>query len=481
MAFNLLKKKKKQDFTVKVLMVVDLVGFDGKEVVLRWRRGKKEGNKGKFSPFRITGARTEVTNVTLNLHCTLFEKSKAGFYEEKLVEFILETKEKKRICAGIIDLAQFADLAGKTEETLTELRTKQKVMKGKLMISISSVPGEFTGESENTEVLMLSSEDTSLGNVDPIHGRLIMKMREKEREDHEEEELRKKQIRDRDEAMKAERLPEVINKSEEDMKEEENVEEQEEEHEVVKEEKEEAPPEPPKIRDIDDAKQAFSEGSVTIEGMILMLMKYQEEDAIEYVIGKWVEEVTKEITPVIESCLFSERNVFQQYTNDIEESKALTVLQLVKKDKTMLENKGIKEEIVKKAIKQEFHFLGFYVVDNLFNTPDAICCVKGFQFKFFMSYIDLDLTKKDLKDLKALCGHFEVITDVANLFMLHHSIKLSELENTFPLLSINIIYQLLRNFKVDEMDNVPIDQKLLEDIQNKCTNDPLTTRFTSVA
>ena len=45
--------------------------------------------------------RQEVYGMKLNLHCTLFEKQKAGFFEEKLIEFSVNTSDGKKISAGL--------------------------------------------------------------------------------------------------------------------------------------------------------------------------------------------------------------------------------------------------------------------------------------------------------------------------------------------------------------------------------------------
>ncbi|BFU21348.1 hypothetical protein EHI8A_156710 [Entamoeba histolytica HM-1:IMSS-B] len=485
MAFNMFKKKCKQDYVISVDKICDFTG-SSKEVILRWRRGKKESNKGKFNPIQITDSKTDVTGATISLHCTLFEKAKAGYYEEKLVQFILENINGKKICSGVIDLAQFADLDGKTENVICEMRAKGKTLKAKLLISITSTQGVSTGNSENTECFVLDSEEEYSTNQgpDPIHASLIQQM--KAREEKEEEELRQKQMKERDESVKNEE-PEFLDelppkettlpKTEEKDEIIEGIETaqiqpiQNEEQEIVKEEK---------PKEIEEVKKVFEE-TVSNEQMIEMLNKYTEEDSRKFIISKYVESVGKDITPLIDSCIFSNRSVFENNTNDIEQVNAFKIMEMIKHIYDVIEEKGIEEEVISLTIKQLYHFLAYYVLDTLFTQPEKICCSKGFQIKYVMSYMDMYSSDKHFQTIKDQYSQMNVVTDIANVFILHHVIAVNDLETTFPSLSVNIIYQLLSNFHTDEMDPEPVSQTYLRSIQDKCTNDPIPTRFSVVA
>ena len=554
MAFNMFKKRKKQDYLVEINFISDLHGYDGKDIIIKWKRGKKENNNGKFPPVKMNGAakRQEVYGMKLNLHCTLFEKQKSGFYEEKLIQFTLESSGKK-ICSGVLDLAQFADLDGNREDTMIELKTKSKHVKAHLIISIISTEGVSTGMSENTENLNLdSSEEAAYSprNHQPkqieIHSSLISQMRQRElqKEDKEEEMLRKKQMKERDEMMKNEEpeflgdflgdLPErgparTMKRSENDKSEssdnEDFLEEKhtmqmsrnmsrrekvrqsinqshrqriqtmkitqknEKEKERGKEKKKHKHSESSEMteeeineedKQLNTVKGIFENEFVNNDKMCDMFKKYDDPQAVKYIIGKFVEENLRELIPLLDQTLFSERSIFEESKINLEQYNSKRIMRKILDSHEYLQEQQIEEEIIEKVTKQSFHFIGFYVLDTLLKSPEKICCSRGFQFKYFMSHMDIFATEFAFKPISKGYQEVNVITDIANLFMLHHVVSANDLTSTFPSLTINAIYQLLSNFHTDEMDPDPISQSYLRTILSKCTEEPIPTRFTYV-
>ena len=71
-------------------------------------------------------------------------------------------------------------------------------------------------------------------------------------------------------------------------------------------------------REIDVVKGIFENEFINNDKMCDMMKKYQESDSIKYIIGKFVEENTRELVPLLDATLFSDRSVF-------EESKLLNI------------------------------------------------------------------------------------------------------------------------------------------------------------
>ncbi|BFU24298.1 hypothetical protein EHI8A_081010 [Entamoeba histolytica HM-1:IMSS-B] len=537
MAFNMFKKKCKQDYVLNIGYVQGLDVFEGKEVVLKWRRGKKDTNKGKFNSMKVLkGVALAGTDAVIKLHCTLFEKSTPGFYEEKLLQFIIENIEGKRIVSGVIDLAQHAGLDGSNRDIVIDLKGKGKVKKARLFIKISSTEGVVTGQSENTENLVLTDDDEmsissgpGVDAVDPIHNALIQKMREKE--EQEELELRQKQLKERDETKElnsqnvevtvtnpVEKKEEIklhsiydekqnnIPESKEPIKE--SKESQENNTERVQcqlESKEEIKTEeinkeeitnnivvqPQNNRSITEKEnitltekqqvEEFFKIKRNCKEIIEILKKCQEPINVNEVIKRYVEAITQNLVPLLNSCLFSKRSISEYTNSEVEQITSKIIMKSIKNNNEMMVEEGCSNEIIKRINKQIFHNLSYYVLDTLIQEPENICCSKGFQFKFFMTYMDMLSLDDEYKIFKEEYQQMNLITDIANVFMQHHCISVDEIYTLFPTLSNEIIYKLLSNFHTDDMDQEPVKSGFLESIQTKCSNEPIPTRYTFVA
>ncbi|KAL7718161.1 C2 NT-type domain-containing protein [Entamoeba marina] len=516
-------------------MIADLTGYDGREVVCKWRRGKRDENKGMFKPVRIADKRGNFgPDSVLQLHCTLFVKGKAGSYEEKLVQFILETTEGKKIGTGLIDLALYADLNGETVEMVTELLAKNKVPKACLLINISSTPSTSTGDSEETENFLISEDEQK-----DVHGIVMNQLKEKEeREEAEnlkqqmrsgETDKKKKYTQQEVDALVAKKIEELdelisdrkaqINEAQGDDVEERSKQLEAEEQRIMNAIKEastsvteltsnitrlEKAIEDVENNDIDvDLSQINEEvnsltNAITSESYdtqqadliypligdttqhLIKLLNTTSELAQDELIVRFSVVFNKRIIPFVESCLFSVRSVFDYNTSDVEQISSGMILNEIESVKQQLKNSELKEELQERLIKQIFHYLTYFIVDTLLQQPNNITCSKGFQIKFFMSYMDVLVAEK-YHDLQNDYTQFGLITDIANLLLLHQCLKVTDFEQVFHLISIDLVYALLKRFQTDEMNDVGVSKELLEEVEKQCTQQEIPTRMTLIA
>ena len=556
------KKKVKQDYIVTLIRIDGLENYEGKEVVVKWRRGKKEGNKGKFKPVKVQyGAIKLDSDAVVNLHCTLFEKQKAGFFEEKLIEFSVNTSDGKKISAGVIDLAQYVGLNGDTKEVEIGMKGKKK-SDGMLYAGIISMEGVSTGYSENTEVLVLTDDDE-----DGMKGEIAERLREQE--DIEEEELRKRQLQERDSMnnegvafdvadkgsskKKSKKDKEKAKKEKKEKKEREKREKKEKKQKkkgvvvqveddednsdnvvvavdefgnpiedtpaavekepssanidvsvavVVenetdekkskssssedkdKEEKEEEPKSPQELLEEEEQKQyeEYMKERRTFIQIIKEIKKLEFEKNIINGYKTIAEIICANLTPLIDACLFTQRTVEEINTSEVEQITSKVILKSIKNYSEVLSKHEYEQEIINRIVKQIFHHLSYYVLDYLFDHTEHITCAKGYQLKFFMMYMNTEmLTNNEYTNFKEQFEQMNLITDISNVFMQHHCISVDEIETLFPTLSNNIIFKLLSNYHADETDISDVKKEFLDELQQKCTEDIIPSRFTFVA
>lgn len=535
------KKKIKQDYVITFVRIDGLVGYEGKEVIIKWRRGKKEANKGKFKPVKVQFEACVLdSDAVVNLHCTLFEKQKSGFYEEKLIEFSVNTCDGKKISSGVIDLAQYVGLNGEYRELEVDMKGKKKANNGKLYGGIVATDGVITGYSENTEVLVLEDESDE-SNESGLKGELAKRM--KEQEEKEEEELRKKQLEERDamrlasgdydEGMEDKGSSKKKSRKEKkkEKKEKKDKKKNKKDKPVspvpiaeIKEEVKQTQPEEVKKEPVieettpeevvaiveevstaieevkGDSSSQSSENSQKEEEMEekknfdeFMKEKRTIIEIIDYIKGLvkettiiegikvYVERICNNLTPLINGCLFSKRTVEEINTSEVEQITSKVILKTIKNYTDILVEKKYENDMITRMNKQIFHHLSYYVLDFMFEHPENIRCSKGYQLKFFMMYMNMSIMSDDYNIFKKEYEQMNIITDISNVFMQHHCISVDEIPLLFPTLSNNIIHKLLSNFQTDEMDIGGVKKEFLEDLEKKCTTDEIPTRNTFIA
>ena len=104
--------KKKVSFTIHVQEANGLYQYEGKEVFVIWKRGKKKENEGK-TPTSLVSKNSASWKSSLKINATLFPSSKSptGF-KEKTVKFhlrVIEGAKGKEIAKCQIDLAKSMD------------------------------------------------------------------------------------------------------------------------------------------------------------------------------------------------------------------------------------------------------------------------------------------------------------------------------------------------------------------------------------
>ena len=95
--------------------------------------------------------------------------------------------------------------------------------------------------------------------------------------------------------------------------------------------------------------------------------------------------------------------------------------------------------------------------------------------------MNMEIMNNDYKEFKDEFEQMNMITDIGNVFMQHHCISVDEIETLFPTLSNNIIFKLLSNYHADETDISDVKKEFLDELQQKCTEDIIPSRFTFVA
>ena len=191
------------------------VPLSDQEVVIKWKRGKKEQNKGYLQQLKcIDGIIDGNQNNVIMALCTLFKTSKGG-YEEKLMKFSLllpveqtgkkKSKKPKVIATGYINLAEYIDCQVKRNVTI-KMKGKEK-KKGKERyffeydVDVMCTAGVEVSDYEGTENIERSenfnpfdedmdiSEDAS---DNPLHTSMKKSKKDKEKKDKEKKEKHKK-------------------------------------------------------------------------------------------------------------------------------------------------------------------------------------------------------------------------------------------------------------------------------------------------
>ena len=180
---------------------------------------------------------------------------------------------------------------------------------------------------------------------------------------------------------------------------------------------------------------------------------------------KTIQITTQKISGFIEGIIKDNQCFEKRRAAEFEQMTAHYFVNYIKHLYEQLGKNNVNKNTQHQIIVQTLHFVGNYILDILLKNEQYITCGKGLQLKFFFNNIEMEMS--DIKILDPYRKDIQNAVEISSLFVLDYSnknVSYEDMKLMFPHLSGCVMYALLSKFKPDTVNNQPVDQSVLSQI-----------------